>query len=271
MKYLNYRRFVKCAVSGLTEEIRSRKEGAKIADDPEDVHQLRVASRRLCAAFSVFKDAFCKKDLKEWKKGIGCCADALGAARDYDMQILFLETLRRSPQRAGIKELAEFLKQQRAQEQVAVIKALKRLEKDTVLEKIEDALHSLPLYLKKVKKRVFFKQAEKRIFRNVRGLLEFEAYVECPDDVEHLHAMRIAAKRLRYRLELYNPFFGERLCSFIEAAGRVQRTLGKVHDLDVWTGEILPVFLSNKKKRQKHGLRRGICSKRMCRAAPEKV
>jgi CHAD domain len=59
-----------------------------------------------------------------------------------------------------------------------------------------------------------------------------------PDEVEALHDMRIAAKRLRYILEITHPCFG----SFAERAVRqtkdLQDVLGEIHDCDVQIPEV---------------------------------
>ena len=65
---------------------------------------------------------------------------------------------------------------------------------------------------------------------------EFFSYagiVDREDAVEELHALRIAAKRLRYTLELFRDVFaapGERLIATVKA---MQEELGEVHDHDV--------------------------------------
>jgi len=47
------------------------------------------------------------------------------------------------------------------------------------------------------------------------------------------HEMRIAAKRLRYVLEIVGPCFGPEADAAREAAKRLQGVLGEIHDCDV--------------------------------------
>lgn len=47
------------------------------------------------------------------------------------------------------------------------------------------------------------------------------------------HDMRIAAKRLRYVLEIVGPCFGPEADAAREAAKRLQSVLGEIHDCDV--------------------------------------
>ncbi len=54
-----------------------------------------------------------------------------------------------------------------------------------------------------------------------------------PGEVEHLHDMRIAAKRLRYILEISEACFGPYAAAAAKRAKDVQDLLGEIHDADV--------------------------------------
>jgi CHAD domain-containing protein len=55
-----------------------------------------------------------------------------------------------------------------------------------------------------------------------------------PLDVEALHDMRIAVKRLRYAIELFQKCWRRSLPVFARRAARIQTALGDLHDCDVW-------------------------------------
>ncbi len=62
---------------------------------------------------------------------------------------------------------------------------------------------------------------------------EFYSYapiVHAEDEVEALHNLRIAAKRLRYTLELFRVVFGPEGERQIERVKAIQEELGQVHD-----------------------------------------
>jgi CHAD domain-containing protein len=61
----------------------------------------------------------------------------------------------------------------------------------------------------------------------------FSPAVLDPRNVEALHDMRIAAKRLRYVLELSAPLFGEAADQGAKRARKLQDLLGEIHDCDV--------------------------------------
>ena len=61
----------------------------------------------------------------------------------------------------------------------------------------------------------------------------FSPAVLDPRNVEDLHDMRIAAKRLRYVLELTAPVFGDGAAQAAKRAKKLQDLLGEIHDCDV--------------------------------------
>lgn len=60
----------------------------------------------------------------------------------------------------------------------------------------------------------------------------FEHAVHDPDAVEDLHDMRIAAKRLRYVLEMSEPVVGPAAERGAKQAKKLQDLLGEIHDCD---------------------------------------
>jgi CHAD domain-containing protein len=69
--------------------------------------------------------------------------------------------------------------------------------------------------------------------QRVSDLLAFDAAVRDPRNVRELHDLRIAAKRLRYTLEVLGSVLGP-VSVVVEAEARaLQDLLGEVHDCDV--------------------------------------
>ena len=63
-------------------------------------------------------------------------------------------------------------------------------------------------------------------------LHSFERAVHDPEAIEELHDMRIAAKRLRYVLEMSEPVLGPPAAKGAKQAKRLQDVLGEIHDCD---------------------------------------
>ncbi|HEY4721418.1 MAG TPA: CHAD domain-containing protein, partial [Anaerolineae bacterium] len=73
-------------------------------------------------------------------------------------------------------------------------------------------------------------------------------YVHQPDRVTELHAMRIAAKRLRYTMEVFASLYEDNLKESLKAVKDAQEILGDIHDCDVWV-QYLPQFLEEERAR----------------------
>lgn len=116
------------------EEVFAHAEGILDLGDPERVHDMRVATRRLRAALEVFEPCFPAKRRRKALRGTKALADALGARRDADVEIGLLEGVaaeldgrdREAAERvlAGVR--AERL---RANEELAAFVTAKRLRK----------------------------------------------------------------------------------------------------------------------------------------------
>lgn len=67
----------------------------------------------------------------------------------------------------------------------------------------------------------------------IAELYSYAPVVDDPELSEALHDMRIAAKRLRYSLELFRPHLGKPGQRQIERIKAIQEALGTLHDHDV--------------------------------------
>lgn len=65
--------------------------GVIVSDDIESIHQCRVATRRIRAAITVFTPCFSRKKIRRWKRWMRDLTQALGDARDLDVQIEFIK------------------------------------------------------------------------------------------------------------------------------------------------------------------------------------
>lgn len=74
-----------------------------------------------------------------------------------------------------------------------------------------------------------------RIIARVRleEMYNWESYVDNPFNIRELHDLRIAAKRLRYTLEIFEEVLPEASKSIIKELEQIQDELGALHDSDV--------------------------------------
>jgi CHAD domain-containing protein len=230
--------------------------GVPEASDVEYVHQARVASRRLRAGFQVFCDCFGRKRLKRWRKHVRRLTQGLGPARDRDVQIEFVQgvlaQLDQKAYRPGVARLLLRLEQSREAIQPLVVKAAGRFQTSGTAEKMLAAAKKTRSQRKSrgltLQSPFAFAQAQEHVCGRLNELIEYEDCLGDPEDHEQHHAMRIAAKRLRYTLEIFQPVYEGRLDEFTRAVKQLQTLLGDIHDCDVWVAD-LETFLEEERQR----------------------
>jgi CHAD domain-containing protein len=228
--------------------------GVRQAEDIEYIHRMRVASRRLRSALPLFINCYKKQERQTWQDDVHAITRALGAARDTDVQIeyvgSFLAGLTEEKHKPGIRRLLLRLRQKRQQLQAKVIKALDRLEHDQLIESMQKQVD--PLLEKTGQVYMFSPGLYQLSFDAVTVVLEqflsYEPYITREECVEELHAMRIAAKQLRYTLEIFTSLYPGGLKQYLQIMKQVQDLLGAIHDNDIW-GQLLPQFIADESKR----------------------
>jgi CHAD domain-containing protein len=95
----------------------------------------------------------------------------------------------------------------------------------------------------------YLKMSRAVILDRLKELEKLSTDLFKPFEVETLHEMRIAAKRLRYAVELFQACWGRSIATYAKRAARVQTTMGDLHDCDVWIESFGKVI--NKARKQK--------------------
>jgi len=244
-------------------------EGVRKAKDIEFIHRMRVASRRLRAAMPLFRACFPQKLYSRWMQEIATITRALGDARDTDVQIAFLTKHRKKsaaawaarhpsadagpdPLEPAIAYLLNDLAGRRKRLQVRVLSALDRLEKNGAIAEMHAAfalqaggcrrapVQSLSYGIPTI--------AALRIESRLATMRSFEPWVAHPDAVAEHHAMRIAAKKLRYTMEVYGPVYRRELKKPHARVKKVQEILGDLHDCDVWIDQVTRLLLRERSR-----------------------
>jgi CHAD domain-containing protein len=111
-------------------EMMRHRSGTILGRDPEALHDMRVASRRLRAAMDVAVDCFPSK-YAYYHRTVKELTDVLGGVRDYDVMREALTAYRQSrpePERATINRLLQAQRLERDAARVALIAFFERLE-----------------------------------------------------------------------------------------------------------------------------------------------
>jgi triphosphatase len=207
---------------------RFRRNEARLgqADDPDALHQARVALRQLRSAFSIFAPILADPRLQHWRSELRWLAATTNEARDLDVLIARIGdppvTLADARERASARARRALASPRARKLMLELADALERGVRYggsslACLTAAEFAATSLDGLHRKVARKG----------RHLRRL----------DDAE-LHELRIAAKKLRYASEFFAPLFPalpahQRQERFIRALRALQDELGELQDLAV--------------------------------------
>jgi len=232
-------------VGALGKQLAGVREGQLI----ECIHQARVASRRARAALGLLADVGPPRKVRRWRKHVGRLTRDLGLARDADVQIAFIHeycaSLDDQTVRPGLERLALRLRQRRENAQPAVVEAVDRFEASKALEEMTRYTAKRLRWADRcdatASNAAVRRSAKANIASRVKKAMAIAPCLEQSDDHGGHHAMRIAFKRLRYTMEIYEPAFGKPMTGIISPVKQLQTLLGRIHDCDVWV-ESLDAF-----------------------------
>lgn len=80
-------------------------------------------------------------------------------------------------------------------------------------------------------------------------MLAFAPWVDDPANVEEIHNLRIAAKRLRYSLELFRFALPTGASGLINEVKEIQEHVGNLHDADVMIERVLEIINTDSRRR----------------------
>jgi len=213
----------------------------RLDEDPEGVHQARVATRRLRSDLRTFASLVEPVWASSLRDELGWLARILGEVRDGDVQ---LERMRRTAARLPVSSrdsaegvVATFA-EQREDAHAALLRTLRSERYVEVIDRLVTAANAphladdaalparetLPALV-----RAPWRALEKRV----------QALGKEPAD-SALHDIRVRTKRVRYAAEAVAPIIGKRARKFAAAAAELQDVLGDFNDAvvaEAWLGD----------------------------------
>ena len=210
--------------------------GTRTGEDIEDLHQMRVAVRRMRATLKAARpllDAAWSDDLRA---ELGWLGGALGPVRDLDVLLLRLHreiaSLPADEQNAG-GALLDALERERATARAAMLEALTAPRYSGLLERLAETVSApLPTPAPGDAPQPALVDLVRAEARKLRRAVE-KAGDNPPDEV--LHALRIRGKRVRYTGELVAPSLagapaGKQVKRLLSATAAMQEVLGDHQD-----------------------------------------
>jgi len=207
----------------------------RLGDDPEGVHQARVATRRLRSDLRIFRPMLDRTWRDRLHHELGWLGGELGRVRDLDVlsdRLLDDASLLSDDDAAGAAEVLERLKARRGAARIALLSAMREPRYVALLDALVDACEDPGVA--GVGGAVGATPAIDVLGGVIKGPWARLAQ-RCdelgPHAPDHeLHAARIGAKRVRYAAETLIPVFGKPAKRFARRAEALQQVLGSHQD-----------------------------------------
>jgi triphosphatase len=222
--------------------LREKEPGTRLGEDIEELHDMRVATRRLRAALALFSHVLPVR-AQTFREELGWLAGVLGAVRDLDVQIEGLDEMVANT--AGLAaalpatdhdplgELAALLERERDEARADMLDALDSVRWDRLAKGLSAMVQQGP--------------ARRSVATRVPAVVVLPDLIEARHTavakaakrakksgvVTDFHRLRIRCKRLRYALEFSSEVYGGRTGRFVRQLSALQDELGQMQDAEV--------------------------------------
>jgi adenylate cyclase len=210
--------------------------GALTHADPEFIHQLRVALRRLRTLLRIFAEQLPTGFAEQWEHQLSDLADRVGEARDLDvMHDSLLAAPLRGPRAPDPAAILERLHEASDQARQRAREVLHSADARVLLLQFARALHNLAetdaAQTDAPSLQQFVRHCMSHLRKRVHARLR-RARQTC--EAPHLHQLRIALKQLRYAQEFFSPLMNRKARKrYARKLTEALRRLGALNDIEV--------------------------------------
>ncbi|QIN77790.1 CHAD domain-containing protein [Rubrobacter marinus] len=225
--------------------MRAHEPGTRLGEDPEELHDMRVATRRLRAAMKLFQDALPERS--RWlREELRFFAGVLGDVRDLDVQIEEVQGLTGNgdlEEDEALAAIVSALGERRVEARGRMLEALdsERFERfeASFAEMLRRGPHGAgsPEATRNGSSGAdvpVLEAAPEILGRRYRRWRKAAAGLDEGSPPEEFHDLRKKGKRLRYALEFFSGVYGEEATgSLVGPLKSVQDSLGRHQDVIV--------------------------------------
>ncbi|MFZ2098102.1 MAG: CHAD domain-containing protein [Anaerolineales bacterium] len=218
----------------------NHEEGTLRGDDNEELHDMRVATRRMRSAFDIFSPAFNPKIMKRYLNGLRKAGNVLGKVRDMDVILDNALTYQKNSPKNMHSGLEPLLADYRRQ----IEKKRSKMTRHLQSKEYQNFKNNFNLFLQRpdsIKDSNTLAEGINSRLRDTVPVLIYSRYAAVrayetilpTASMNQLHALRIEFKKFRYALEYFREILGENVGQIISELKQLQDHLGELHDADV--------------------------------------
>jgi triphosphatase len=208
---------------------------ARLGEDPEELHDLRVAGRRLDAILRQFRSSLPASFL-DVRATLKTVLRALGSVRDLDVALSELESFSRKlpkSERISIKPLKQHLVSERSRAHARMLRVLDSIWVQKNLQELTTVLTAPSVASQHSSPELALHVAPELVRRRYRKLRKRADQLTLDSSMDEFHQVRGQVKKLRYALEAVAVIYGKPASEMLRALCRWQEKLGVQHDAAV--------------------------------------
>jgi triphosphatase len=209
--------------------------GARLGDNSEELHDLRLAGRRLDAILRQFRSSLPASFRRIWPT-LKKILRALGDVRDLDVALSGLETFRRElpeSDQETVEPLKQHLVSERGRARARMLSVLDSVSVQKNLQKLTSLLAEPSVASQRSAPKLTLNVARDMVRRRYRKVRKGADLVTADSSMEAYHEVRSRVKKLRYALEAVAVIYGKPADEMLRALRRWQEKLGVQQDAAV--------------------------------------
>lgn len=210
----------------------NRQLAAAVGGKDTGVHQARVASRRLREALPVLTEGLHGTKAGKAQRKIRRLTQALGAVRELDVTLHLIDELaeRRGVPKLALADVRAHVIEERERRRTVMNQRLEQVNTAKLKRRLQSVREALSNPTPGHNWRAVLALRIARRARRLQRAIDHAGQVYA---AQALHEVRIAAKKLRYALEIADESGGAPCALALRVIKRLQDTLGRLHDLQV--------------------------------------
>src|SRR5919112_1826339 len=221
-------------------EMQNHEPGTRLGEDPEELHDMRVPTRRMRAAMKVFEGALPER--AGWlREELRWVAQALGEVRDLDVQIERFQAWKREADRGGsgfLDRIVTIAHKRRAEARKNMLETLDSVRYERLLSSFAQMLRLGPAAELELAQTNGKDQAGEPVTAAAPTLIsdryrKWRKAAKRLDETsspEAFHDVRKKGKRLRYTLDFVSEVYGSSVQKLVKPLKALQDDLGDHQD-----------------------------------------
>jgi len=216
--------------------LRAKEPGTRLGEDTEELHDMRVATRRLRAALSLF-EAVMPVRAQAFREELGWLGRLLGAVRDLDVQLENLAGMSSAVDASDghdpLVELVALLEGERDTARTEMLNGLDSVRWDRLAKGLTAMAQQGPARRALATRVPAVIGLPDLVLARHHKVRKAARRAKHSGVVTDFHALRIRCKRLRYALEFSSEVYSGKTSRFVRELTVLQDELGEMQDAEV--------------------------------------